>query len=176
MWTVVDSPIGELRLVEHDGAVTAIEFAPFPAVVRPPRPDGAAPGAAPEDAPEDAPGRDDDRPVLVETAAQLAAYFAGDLTRFDLPLAPVGTPFQQKVWAALAEIPYGATTSYGAVARALGLTGHGSRAVGLANGRNPVPVVVPCHRVVGADGSLTGYAGGVERKQALLDLEQGALF
>ncbi|MDF9716957.1 methylated-DNA--[protein]-cysteine S-methyltransferase [Nocardioides sp. ChNu-153] len=167
MWTVVDSPIGELRLVEHDGAVTAIEFAPFPAAVRAPR-DAASP--------EDAPGRDDDRPVLVETAAQLAAYFAGGLTRFDLPLAPVGTPFQQKVWAALAEIPYGATTSYGAVARTLGLTGHGSRAVGLANGRNPVPVVVPCHRVVGADGSLTGYAGGVERKQALLDLEQGALF
>ena len=103
---------------------------------------------------------------------QLAAYFAGRLTVFDLPLALHGTAFQQRVWAALQTIPYGTTTTYGHLARALGQP-TGSRAVGLANGRNPVSIIVPCHRVIGADGKLTGYGGGLPRKAALLDFEFG---
>lgn len=108
---------------------------------------------------------------------QLEAYFAGDLHTFSVPTNATGTPFQQSVWAALADIPYGATESYGALARRLGDAG-AVRAVGAANGRNPLSIVVPCHRVVGADGSLTGYGGGIENKRRLLALEsrQGALF
>lgn len=99
---------------------------------------------------------------------QLAAYFAGALTAFDLPLAPRGTPFQLAVWAELTRIPYGATVSYGTVAAALGKSPVASRAVGLANGRNPISIIIPCHRVIGADGSLTGYGWGVERKEWFL--------
>jgi methylated-DNA-[protein]-cysteine S-methyltransferase len=99
---------------------------------------------------------------------QLAEYFAGVRTEFDLPLAPHGTPFQLAVWAELTRIPYGSTVSYGAVAAALGKSAVASRAVGLANGRNPISVIVPCHRVIGADGSLTGYGWGVERKEWFL--------
>lgn len=102
---------------------------------------------------------------------QLEEYFAGDRTAFDLPLAPAGTPFQLTVWAALGEIPYGETIDYGELARRIDRP-TASRAVGAANGRNPISVVVPCHRVIGSTGTLTGYGGGVERKQALLDLEQ----
>lgn len=159
MWTVIDSPIGELRLVAHDGAVTAVEFAPLLAV--PGRPRGA---------------RDDDDPLLREAAAQLAAYFSGSRTDFELPLAPVGSDFQRLVWQELRSIGFGLTASYGQVAARLGRTNAASRAVGLANGRNPIPVLIPCHRVIGADGTLTGYAGGLERKRLLLDLEQHALF
>jgi methylated-DNA-[protein]-cysteine S-methyltransferase len=160
MWTVMDSPIGELRIVENSGAVTAIEFSPFnqPA-------DGRPLGA-----------RMDDDPVLAEAVRQLTAYFARELTDFDLPLAPVGTDFQRRVWTQLETIAYGETASYGEVAGKLGMTNAASRAVGLANGRNPIPIVVPCHRVIGANGTLTGYAGGLERKQQLLELEQDALF
>jgi len=118
---------------------------------------------------ENAPGEPDE--ALTATASQLEDYFAGSLTSFDLPLALVGTEFQRAVWAALLEIPYGATISYGELARRIGLPS-ASRAVGMANGRNPVSIVVPCHRVVGADGSLTGYGGGVNRKRFLLALEQ----
>lgn len=159
MWTVIDSPIGELRLVEDDGAIIAIDFHPFAYA------DGRLRG-----------DRDDQNPVLVACARQLAEYFAGERTTFDLPLAPLGTVFQQRVWQELVTIGYGRTATYGEIAGRLGLTGHGARAVGLANGRNPIPVVIPCHRVIGANGSLTGYAGGVERKQLLLDLETEALF
>jgi methylated-DNA-[protein]-cysteine S-methyltransferase len=106
-----------------------------------------------------------------EAIAQLEAYFAGELRRFDLPLAPEGTPFQREVWSALTVIPYGETVSYGELARRLGRPA-ASRAVGAANGQNPIPIVIPCHRVIGADGSLTGYGGGLERKRALLDLER----
>lgn len=108
---------------------------------------------------------------------QLGAYFAGDRRAFDLPVRPAGTPFQQAVWQALLDVPYGATVSYGALAQRLGQPG-AVRAVGAANGRNPVSIVVPCHRVVGADGALTGYGGGIENKRRLLALEsgQGALF
>ena len=108
---------------------------------------------------------------------ELAAYFAGDLQVFTVQTRAAGTPFQQRVWAALCEIPYGATESYGALAERLG-DANLTRAVGAANGRNPLSVVVPCHRVVGADGSLTGYGGGIENKRRLLALEsrQGSLF
>lgn len=160
MWTVMPSPIGDLRVVERDGSIVAIEFWPF----RPPA-DGRPLGP-----------RSDDEPVLAEAVRQLTAYFARELTDFDLPLAPIGTDFQRRVWEQLAKIAYGDTASYGEIAGRLGMTNAASRAVGLANGRNPIPIVVPCHRVIGANGTLTGYAGGLERKQQLLELEQDALF
>ena len=159
MWTLMDSPVGELRLVEQDGAITAIEFTPFG--------DGAG---RPKGA------RGDTAPVLVEATRQLRAYFDRELKDFDLPLAPAGTDFQQRVWGKLREIGFGETASYGQVAGRLGMTNAASRAVGVANGRNPIPIVIPCHRVIGADGTLTGYAGGLARKQLLLGLEQEALF
>ena len=106
-----------------------------------------------------------------EVAAQLEAYFAGDLKEFTVPLAPTGSPFQLAVWTELTKIPYGSTVSYGDIARALGKRLVASRAVGLANGANPISVIVPCHRVIGSDGSLTGYGGGLDRKQLLLQLE-----
>ena len=160
MWTVMPSPVGDLRIVEREGSIVAIEFSPF----RQPA-DGRPLGA-----------RSDDEPVLAEAVRQLTAYFGRQLTEFDLPLAPVGTEFQRRVWEQLEKIAYGETASYGAVAGRLGMTNAASRAVGLANGRNPIPIVVPCHRVIGANGTLTGYAGGLERKQQLLELEQDALF
>jgi methylated-DNA-[protein]-cysteine S-methyltransferase len=109
--------------------------------------------------------------TFVEVAAQLEAYFAGDLKEFTVPLAPSGTAFQLAVWTELTKIPYGSTVSYGDIARALGKRLVASRAVGLANGANPISVIVPCHRVIGSDGSLTGYGGGLERKELLLRLE-----
>lgn len=153
VWTVVESAIGPLRVVAAGEGVTAIEFSPF---------DEAA----------EVGERDDAAPVLVEAARQLRAYFAGELTDFDLPLAPRGTDYQRRVWDALRAVPYGRTATYAEIAATLGQPRGASRAVGLANGRNPIPVVVPCHRVIGADGSLTGYAGGLERKQLLLELER----
>jgi len=160
MFTVVDSPIGDLRIVARDGAITAIEFSPF-------RPSAIG---------EPVGTREDDNPLLRSAADQLAAYFRRDLKEFDLPLAPRGTPFQQRVWEQLRGIGYGETASYGQVAHRLGMSNAASRAVGLANGRNPIPIVIPCHRVIGANGTLTGYAGGLPRKQTLLALEQDALF
>jgi methylated-DNA-[protein]-cysteine S-methyltransferase len=155
MYTVIDSPVGPLRLVEADGLITAIEFSPFAEVPVLGRPRGQ---------------QQDDHPVLVECARQLGAYFARDLKEFDLPLAPHGSAFQQLVWGQLREI------GYGEVAHRIGRTNAASRAVGLANGSNPIPIVIPCHRVIGANGTLTGYAGGLERKQTLVSLEQEALF
>ena len=160
MWTVMPSPIGDLRIVERDGSIVAIEFSPF----NPPA-DGRPLGA-----------RSDDAPVLAEAVRQLTAYFARELTDFDLPLAAVGTEFQHRVWDQLEKIGYGETASYGEVAGKLGMSNAASRAVGLANGRNPVAIMVPCHRVLGAGGKLIGYAGGLDRKQLLLELEQDALF
>lgn len=113
--------------------------------------------------------RDDD--AFEDVAAQLTAYFAGDLTEFDVDLDMVGTEFQRRVWQALLTIPYGETRSYGEIAAQIGSPG-ASRAVGLANGHNPVGIIVPCHRVIGANGSLTGYGGGLHRKKALLELEK----
>jgi len=154
-WSTTDSPLGELLLVARDEALTQVGFAPFDP------PDG---------------DRVEDHDVLVAARGQLAEYFAGEREVFDLPLAPAGTDFRQAVWAELRKIPYGTTTTYGAIANSLGLTGHGARAVGHANGSNPIAVVVPCHRVVGSNGNLTGYGGGLERKRALLALEHSALF
>lgn len=158
-WTVVTSPIGPLRLSATGDRLGRIEFEPH--------------------GPElPASHRDDDAPVLAAAATQLAEYFAGERRTFALSLDPGGSDFQQRVWQQLQRIGYGETASYGEIAARLGMTNAASRAVGLANGRNPIPIVVPCHRVIGADGSLTGYAGGLERKRTLLALEQraGALF
>ena len=160
MWTVMPSPVGDLRIVERDGSIVAIEFSPFRQPV-----DGRPLGA-----------RSDDDPVLAEAVRQLTAYFDRELTDFDLPLAPVGTDFQRRVWTSSSS---SATARPRPTARSpagSGMTNAASRAVGLANGRNPIPIVVPCHRVIGANGTLTGYAGGLERKQQLLELEQDALF
>lgn len=159
MWTVMDSPIGDLRIVEQNGAITAIEFSPFRDS------DGRVRGA-----------RADDNALLAEAVRQLRAYFDRDLKEFDLPLAPQGSEFQQRVWAELLGVGWGETASYGEIAHRLGHTNAASRAVGLANGRNPIPIVIPCHRIIGANGTLTGYAGGLERKQLLLDLEVDGLF
>jgi methylated-DNA-[protein]-cysteine S-methyltransferase len=149
----LDSPIGGLRIHVSAGLVTAIDF-------------GAS---SPR-------GSRTSEPLLDRAEQQLVEYFAGERAEFDLPLASDGTEFQKKVWSELVRIPYGETASYGEIARRLGYEPGISRAVGAANGANPIPIVVPCHRVVGADGSLTGYAGGVERKRTLLELERPGLF
>ena len=151
-YTFVSSPIGDLLVAGNDdGAVVEIHFR----------------GATPRDEWErDDSGFDDVR-------AQLREYFAGTLRAFTLPLAPTGTPFQLDVWNALRKIPYGDTRSYGQLAQQLGRP-NASRAVGAANGANPIPIVIPCHRVIGGDGRLTGYGGGLPLKRALLELE-GAL-
>jgi methylated-DNA-[protein]-cysteine S-methyltransferase len=154
---MVDSPIGPLTLVAEGGALAGLYMD-----VQAHRPDAEVLGV---------PVGVDAAAVLEDTARQLAAYFAGDLTSFDLPLAMAGSGFQRTVWTGLCEIPYGQTVSYGDLARKIGQPS-ASRAVGLANGRNPIAIVVPCHRVIGADGSLTGYGGGLDRKRFLLALEQ----
>ena len=174
MWTTIDSPTGPIRIVAQNGAVTAVEFVTTP-------PDNASPRSSMRVAAERSAGRPigdraDDDPLLVEAGRQLTAYFARELKEFDLPLGPVGTDFQQRVWGELQEIGYGETASYGEIAARLGMVPGASRAVGAANGRNPVAIVIPCHRVVGSAGSLSGYAGGVERKRMLLELEQNSLF
>lgn len=152
---VFESPIGPLRLEEQDGQLSRLYFCPEPGEERTDRPRGAEPAPS---------------PLLDEACKQLAAYFGGRLKVFTLPLAPAGTPFMQSVWRELLRIPHGATSSYKEVAERLGRPG-AARAVGLANNRNPIAIVIPCHRVLGADGKLVGYAGGLERKKALLKLE-----
>jgi methylated-DNA-[protein]-cysteine S-methyltransferase len=155
LWCRRGTPLGTVRLASRGGALIGIWF------------DGQK-----HDATADATWREaPDDPVLRDAGDQLAAYFTGARARFDLALAPVGTPFQQKVWRAIAAIPAGETATYGEIARRLGCP-RAVRAVGAAIGRNPLIVVVPCHRVVGAGGALTGYAGGLERKRALLALER----
>ena len=155
---IVDSPIGRLLLLGDGHAVTGLGM--IAAAGNPGRGDDA--GLTPDPA------------SFREVAAQLEAYFAGDLKEFTVPLAPSGTPFQLAVWTQLTKIPYGSTVSYGDIARALGKRLVASPAVGLANGANPISVIVPCHRVIGSDGSLTGYGGGLERKELLLRLEGAA--
>ncbi len=144
----VPSPIGKLWLQEEDGALVRVSF----------QPDAASQTG-------------EETPLLGQAKQQLAEYFAGQRQAFDLPLRMQGTPFQQKVWAALREIPYGETRSYGQIAAQVGNPKAG-RAVGMANNRNPISIIVPCHRVIGANGSLTGYAGGLSVKQELLALER----
>ena len=174
MWTTLESPAGTVRVVARGGAVTAVEFVDVST-------EGASPRASVRFAAARSEGRPmgdrrDDDPLLVEARRQLTAYFARELKEFDLPLDPGGTAFQQRVWQQLQLIGYGETASYGEIAARLGMNRGASRAVGAANGRNPIGIVIPCHRVVGAAGSMSGYAGGVERKRLLLDLEQSALF
>jgi methylated-DNA-[protein]-cysteine S-methyltransferase len=155
LYTTFDSPIGELLLVGDGRALRGLHMI-----------EGRRPLAPRDDWTEAAAPFDDVR-------AQLEEYFDGRRTSFDVPLALDGTPFQRSVWRALQEIPYGETTSYGELARRVGQPG-AARAVGLANGSNPIAVIVPCHRVIGANGKLTGYGGGTENKRILLDLERGA--
>jgi methylated-DNA-[protein]-cysteine S-methyltransferase len=155
--TMIDSAVGPLTLVAQDGAIVGLYMDS-----QRHRPD------------DDTLGEPDSRGRQAEPfkalADQLDAYFAGELIRFTVPLAPLGTEFQQRVWAALLEIPYGETESYGQLAERIGSPG-AARAVGLANGKNPIGIVIPCHRVVGSNGNLTGYGGGLDRKKQLLDLE-----
>jgi methylated-DNA-[protein]-cysteine S-methyltransferase len=153
---VADSPVGPLTIVARDDAICALymdaqRHAPGPEAFGPPGDPAAEPFAT--------------------AIAQLAGYFAGRRTSFDLPLAPAGTEFQRQVWAGLLAIPYGQTISYRELAERIGRPA-ASRAVGLANGKNPIAIVVPCHRVIGANGSLTGYGGGLDRKRFLLALER----
>jgi methylated-DNA-[protein]-cysteine S-methyltransferase len=152
---VTDSPLGPLTLVAADGKLAGLYMN----------------GRAPESAQAADLAEGPDAAVLTEAARQLAEYFAGERQSFDLPLVLDGTVFQCRVWDALRRIGYGETVSYGELADRIGQP-TAARAVGLANGRNPVSIIVPCHRVVGSDGSLTGYGGGVANKKRLLDLER----
>lgn len=154
-WGVLPSPLGDLTVARTDRGLAGVWFADHR-------------GGAHVDA-----GDERDDTAFGDVAGQLAEYFAGGRTAFDLPLDPPGDAFSRRVWQALTRIPHGTTTTYGEIARTLGGVGH-SQAVGLANGRNPLSIVVPCHRVVGRDGDLVGYAGGLWRKRFLLDLEQSA--
>ncbi|TDW91020.1 methylated-DNA--[protein]-cysteine S-methyltransferase [Kribbella sp. VKM Ac-2566] len=155
-YAVVDSPLGPLTLVGTDaGELTGLYM------------------DQQRYRPEQAGFGDRDDAVLPAVAEQLDEYFHHGRTTFDVPLHLVGTPFQRDVWVALQDIPYGTTTTYGGLAEMLGLKPGSARAVGLANGKNPISIIVPCHRLVGSTGNLTGYGGGIERKQALLDHERG---
>ena len=146
--TYMESPVGPLLLEADEQGLKRVAFSTVEQGIRLPAPE-----------------------PLQSAVSQLRAYFAGDLRAFDLPLKLAGTPFQLSVWRALQDIPYGETTSYGELARRVG-TPKGSRAVGLANGANPIAIVVPCHRVIGSNGKLTGYGGGLDNKQTLLALER----
>ena len=162
---IADSPVGPLVLLAADGRICRLDFGRMEERRAELAAWAAAHGLAGEfvHAPDD--------PLLAEAAAQLAAYFRGERIRFELPTVMYGTPFQQAVWAALAAIPYGEVRSYKALAAAIGRPS-AVRAVGGANNRNPLPIIVPCHRVVGTDGALVGYAGGLEAKACLLELER----
>ena len=146
------SPVGTLKLEAINNALTAIDFIET----------------------EPASSKNLSSPVLQDTIDQLDAYFEGQLTTFNLPLAPDGTDFQQRVWEALRDIPYGQTVTYGLLAERLG-DANKMRAVGTANGKNPIPIIIPCHRVVGANQQLVGYSGGIARKKQLLKHEGAIL-
>lgn len=154
LYTYLASPIGPLLIAGDGAALSAIGF----------------PSGKGRVSPRDGWRRDDG--LFIEARAQLSAYFAGELRDFDLVLNPTGTPFQLAVWQALRAIPYGATLSYGAIAVRVGRPS-ASRAVGAANGANPIPIVVPCHRVIGSSGALTGFGGGIDTKRWLLAHEAG---
>ncbi len=151
-YTTITSPIGELLLAGDEHGLQRLSMSPFRV----------------------SPAWERDDAAFADVQAQLDVYFAGNRRDFEVPLNLVGNPFELSVWNALLAIPYGATASYGEIARRVGHPG-AARAVGLANGRNPCALIVPCHRVIGADGSLTGYGGGLERKRFLLELEAGVL-
>jgi methylated-DNA-[protein]-cysteine S-methyltransferase len=155
-FTRIESPVGALYLTSNGDAITGLFM------------EQTKGGPKPFHE-----WRHDDS-LFLAAATQLRAYFARDLTEFDLPLATSGTPFQQSVWAELRKIPYGSTTTYGALAQRLGRP-NAYRAVGAANGSNPISIIIPCHRVVGSSNQLTGYGGGIERKKFLLEFEAGAL-
>jgi len=152
----VSTPIGDVLVLAN---ATGITHVALPGDL-PELPDGAIEGGA----------------IADQAAVELHEWFTGSRTAFDVPLAPHGTDFQRRVWTALIEVPYGATATYGAIAQAIGRP-TATRAVGAANGRNPIPLIIPCHRIVGADGSLTGYsgAGGLAMKRRLLDRERGII-
>jgi methylated-DNA-[protein]-cysteine S-methyltransferase len=152
---VMESPVGPMRLEADDEVLTSAMFVAHGTPI------------TPEDQAV--------TPLLARARRQLRDYFAGELREFDLPVTVQGTDFQRRVWAELQAIPYGRTSSYGEIARRLGLPVGAARAVGTANGRNPIAIVVPCHRVIGAHGKLVGYAGGLDRKRFLLGLEQPSL-
>jgi methylated-DNA-[protein]-cysteine S-methyltransferase len=154
LYRTIESPIGALLLAGDQCGLRQLLFANGRRAVRPAR------------------DWEPDRNTLIEPVRQLTAYFAGKLRQFDVPLAPDGTAFQQQVWRALCDIPYGETTSYGKLAERIG-NPKAVRAVGLANGSNPIAIIIPCHRVIGSDGSLTGYGGGLPVKRTLLELERG---
>jgi len=156
IFTYLQSPIGLLLLAADNAGLREITF---PKNGMPPSPQ---------------PAWHEDSSAFTEPMRQLRAYFAGELETFDLPLAPGGTPFQQRVWNELCKIPYGETISYGQLAQHIG-NPNASRAVGLANGSNPIPIVIPCHRVIGSNGKLTGYGGGLPIKEKLLALERRQL-
>jgi methylated-DNA-[protein]-cysteine S-methyltransferase len=153
-YVIVRSPVGPLMLAGCEGRLRVLAFQSGSRARRPDRGWRLVPDAFPD------------------VRAELDRYFAGRLRAFSVPVEPAGTPFQRRVWEALRQIPYGDTVSYLALATRLG-TPKAVRAVGLANGANPIPIIIPCHRVVGADGSLVGFGGGLAVKRALLDLEQG---
>lgn len=159
-YSLMDSPIGFLELEARDGAITCIRF--------------AGKKSEPKDGTDGAGGTDEpnsEQQVITDTIQQLREYFAGNRKEFSIPLRPEGTEFQRRVWKALMQIPYGETRSYGEVACMVG-NPRACRAVGMANHNNPVPILIPCHRVVGKNGNLTGYAGGLDKKTALLELER----
>ena len=147
-----DFPFGRFGVEEKEGAVTHLYLNPAGAVL---------------------PAEERETPLLAEAMRQLAEYFAGERREFELPLAPEGTPFMRRVWAELVKVPYGAIATYGEIAERIGNPG-GSRAVGLANNRNPIAIIIPCHRIIDSSGKLVGYAGGVELKERLLALESGS--
>lgn len=147
-----DFPFGRFGVEEKEGAVTHLYLNPAGAVL---------------------PAEERETPLLAEAMRQLAEYFAGERREFELPLAPEGTPFMRRVWEELVKVPYGATATYGEIAERIGNPG-ASRAVGLANNRNPIAIIIPCHRIIGSSGKLVGYAGGVELKERLLALESGS--
>jgi methylated-DNA-[protein]-cysteine S-methyltransferase len=142
----MDSPIGLLTLIGTNEALTSVRFGQIGYSFNP-------------------------SPLLLRTVSELREYFDGRRKSFDIPLAPEGTDFQKRVWQALCDIPYGETRSYGDIAKALD-SPRAARAIGLANNKNPIPIIIPCHRVIGADGSMVGYAGGLETKEFLLKLEK----
>jgi methylated-DNA-[protein]-cysteine S-methyltransferase len=155
LYTEMTGPLGTMLLTAEDGALTGLRF----------------PGQKHDQPRQPEWRRADGEPVLTAARVQLAEYFDGRRTAFDLPLAPRGTPFQQAVWQALLAVPFGATSTYGAIAAAIGRS-TAVRAVGAAVGANPIGIVIPCHRIIGVDGSLTGYAGGLHRKAKLLAVER----